>query len=125
MAKRNSSKKTSCSNCGITGCSPQCPFFPNTDGETKWHIGEDGLKHRDEPLMKCGYNGSPITSWSRICPWKEDKRNLLLEKKKQEKPMKPREMQKRSHLKRNPIEERKRIKAKLKKTKNNILLTFL
>ena len=85
MAKRNNSKKTSCSNCGITGCSPQCPFFPNTDGETKWHIGEDGLKHRDEPLMKCGYNGSSITSWSRICPWKEDKRNLLLEKKKQEK----------------------------------------
>ena len=35
--------------------------------------------------MKCGYNGSPITSWNRICPWKEDKRNLLLEKKKQEK----------------------------------------
>ena len=35
--------------------------------------------------MKCGYNGSPITSWSRICPWKEDKRNLLSEKKKQEK----------------------------------------
>lgn len=85
MARRNSSKKTSCSNCEITGCSPQCPFFPNTDGEVKWHIGEDGLKHRDEPLIRCGYNGSFITSWKRICPWKEDKRNLLLEKKQQQK----------------------------------------
>ena len=68
MAKRNSSKKTSCSNCGITGCSPNCPFFPNQD-DVKWHIGEDGLKHRDEPLIRCGYNGSFITSWNRICPW--------------------------------------------------------
>ena len=84
MARRNNSKKNSCSNCEITGCSPQCPFFPNADGEVKWHVGEDGLKHRDEPLISCGYNGSYITSWNRICPWKEDKKNLLLEKKKQE-----------------------------------------
>lgn len=112
MVKRNNSKKTSCSNCGITGCSPQCPFFSNTDGETKWHIGEDGLKHRDEPLMKCGYNGSPITSWSRICPWKEDKRNLLLEKKKQEKANEAKgNVEKKSHRR------KKKNKSKIKENK--------
>lgn len=82
MAKRSNSKKTLCNS--ISGCSPTCPFFPNSD-EVKWHIGEDGLKHRDEPLIRCGYNGSFITSWKRICPWKEDKKNHLLGKEKQEK----------------------------------------
>lgn len=116
MAKRNNSKKTSCPNCGITGCSPRCPFFPNTDGETKWHIGEDGLKHRDEPLMKCGYNGSPITSWSRICPWKEDKRNLLLEKKKQEKANGTKDIEKKPFKKRTH-KRKKKNKSEIKENK--------
>lgn len=106
MAKRNSSKKTSCSNCGITGCSPNCPFFPNQD-DVKWHIGEDGLKHRDEPLIRCGYNGSFITSWNRICPWKEDKRNLLLEKKKQQK------------VEEKPFKKKKNYKKKTNKIKTD------
>lgn len=117
MAKRNNSKKTLCSNCGITGCSPQCPFFPNTDGETKWHIGEDGLKHRDEPLMKCGYNGSPITSWSRICPWKEDKRNLLLEKKKQEKANETKGNVEKKPFKKKPHRRKKKNKSEIKENK--------
>ena len=117
MAKRSNSKKTSCFNCGITGCSPQCPFFPNTEGETKWHIEEDGLKHRDEPLMKCGYNGSPITSWNRICPWKEDKKNLLLEKKKQEKVNKPKDNTEKKPFKKKTYRRKKKNKSEIKENK--------
>lgn len=58
------------------GCSPQCPYFPRE--EVKWHIGEDGLKHRDNPIIHCGYDGSVITTWQKSCQWKID-RKLLTE----------------------------------------------
>lgn len=60
-----------------TGCSPSCPFFPREE-EVKWHIGEDGLKHRDNPTIHCGYDGSVITTWQKSCQWKID-RKLLTE----------------------------------------------
>lgn len=114
MAKRNNSKKTSCFNgSSISGCSPTCPYFPNQD-EVKWYIGEDGLKHRDEPLIRCGYNGSFITSWKRICPWKEDKRNLLLEKKQQQKVV-----EKPVNTEKKPFKKKKSYKKKANKIKTD------
>ena len=112
MAKRNNSKKTSCSNFGITGCSPQCPFFPNTEGEIPWHFGKDGLKYRDDPVMKCGYNGSLITSWNRICPWKEEE-NLLLEKKEQEKTLEIKETTKKKSDKKRKFFKKRNPKNKM------------
>lgn len=87
MEKQKISEKTF--GCNITGCSPKCPYFPNAEGEIPWHYGEDGLKHRDEKLMRCGYNGSFITSWNRVCPMKEDKLKMQQEKEKKEADSKP------------------------------------
>lgn len=118
MAKQSNSKKIvypdgTC----IAGCNPQCPYFPNQEGEVSWHIGEDGLKHRDNPLLRCCYNGSPITSWNRICPWKEDKKNLLLEKEKQETAEKASKIVVENHEK----AKKNSIKKKKKNRKNNNL----
>ena len=67
--------------------------------------------------MKCGYNGSPITSWSRICPWKEDKRNLLLEKKKQEKANETKGNVEKKLFKKKPYRRKKKNKSEIKENK--------
>lgn len=61
------------------GCTPNCSYFPYTDGTVDWEYNEEGLKVRKKKkIFVCSYDGHQITNWTDACPKELDR--ILSEK---------------------------------------------